>query len=192
MERARKVKLGFKKPNNKTLLILSGALLIAPVLISIFLVFGIIFTYTGSVPIGFYKIVEDRSTLQRGDVVSFCLSDNVAKMGLSREYIKSGICANGSEELIKEIIAVPGNHVRVTTNRLIVSDGIMSQSYNAPTTIIDKHHLSVYRFIHNGPYIAKGYWVYGYGDPRNSWDSRYYGEIPRSNIKHRLVALWQF
>lgn len=185
------MKRRLKKPDKKTLLILSGSLSLIPILIIVFWAFGIIFTYTGSIPVGFYRIVPTNQ-IQRGEYVSFCLPDNIAHMGLERGYIRKGSCANGSEELIKEVIAIPGDHVEVSNNAIRVNQQTLPLYYFAPTTVIDKDHLPVHRFIKYGTYIAKGYWVYGYGNPRYSWDSRYYGGIPKANIKHRLVPIWQF
>jgi len=183
------IKSVIKKPDKKTISMLFLYLLILPSLAGIMHFFGIIFTYTGSIPIGFYRIVPLAPLLQRGDYVSFCLPDPIANMGLSRGYLNRGACANGSESLIKVIIAVPGDTVVVSTSGMRVNKLI---EYIAPSKIIDKNHLPVVRFIKEDTYIAKGYWVYGYGDPRYSWDSRYYGEIPQQAIQHRLVPLWVF
>lgn len=182
----------FRKPNKKTLGILLGCLSIIPVFIVVMAGFGIIFTYTGSIPVGFYRIVPDAEAIQRGNYISFCLPDKVAKMGLSRGYLQSGSCANGSEELIKQVIAIPGDTVKLANHKISVNGLFSGISYIAPTQIIDKDHLLVYRFIKEGTYQAKGYWVYGFGNPRYSWDSRYYGGIPKANITHRLLPLWRF
>lgn len=185
------MRISFKIPDKKTLLILSGSLLLIPILVIVFWISGIIFTYTGSIPVGFYRMVP-MGSIQRGDYISFCLPDKIANLGLERAYINPGSCANGSEELLKEVIAVAGDRVEVSDSAIRVNYQNLALSYFAPTAVVDKDHLPVHRFIKNGTCIAKGYWVYGYGNPRYSWDSRYYGEIPRTNIKHRLIPLWQF
>lgn len=163
-----------------------------PLLALIFYSAGIIFTYTGSIPVGFYRIVSDSTHVRRGDYVSFCLPDKVAKMGLQRGYIHRGSCDNGSEELIKQVIAIPGDSVQLANNEISVNGLLLGIGYFAPTHILDKDHLPVHRFIKDGAYRIKGYWVYGFGNPRYSWDSRYYGSIPKTNIRHRLVPLWLF
>lgn len=186
------MKRWFKRPNKRTVIILMASLSVIPLAMLLFWIFGIIFTYTGSIPVGFYRIVANSGPIQRGDIISFCLPDKVAEMGLKRGYLHHGTCANGSEELIKQVVAVPGDTVALSQNQMTVNGVTMGMEYFAPTHVMDKDHLPVYRFIQDGTYIANGYWVYGYGNPRYSWDSRYYGGIPKANIKHRLVPLCQF
>ena len=186
------MKRWFKRPNKRTVMILMASLSVIPLAMFLFWAFGIIFTYTGSIPVGFYRIVANSGPIQRGDMISFCLPDKVAKMGLKRGYLRHGTCANGSEELIKQVVAVPGDTVTLAQYQMTVNGVTMGMDYFAPTHVMDKDHLPVYRFIQDGNYHAKEYWVYGFGDPRYSWDSRYYGGIPKKDITHRLVPLWLF
>ena len=153
-------------------------------------ILGIIFSYTGSVPIGFYRIVADRHQIQLGNIISFCLPNKIAQVGVSRGYLNKGQCKNGSEPLMKEVIAVPSDHIVLTNDQIIVTHKHMTTVYFAPTDIKDKHHLLVKRFIVNGNYRTAGYWVYGFGSPRYSWDSRYYGAIRKSDVMHILMPLW--
>ena len=164
--------------------------LIFPVVFVLLKISGIIFSYTGSVPIGFYRIVSDAQSIQPGDIISFCLPNKIAQIGLSRGYLTKGQCKNGSEPLMKEVIAVPGDQVIVFSDRLEVIHKPNTTDYMAISNVIDKNKLLVQRFINNGKYIATGYWVYGFGSPRYSWDSRYYGEIPKNNVTHKLVPLF--
>ncbi len=182
----------FKRPNKRTMIILVVSLSVIPLVMILFWAMGIIFTYTGSIPVGFYRIVANSETMQRGDIISFCLPDKVAEMGLKRGYLRHGACANGSEELIKQVVAVPGDTVTLAHHQIHVNGVTMGMDYFAPTHVMDKDRLLVYRFIQNGTYHARGYWVYGFGNPRYSWDSRYYGGVPKKNVRHRLVSLWLF
>lgn len=184
-----------KKPTKQDLFKVFFFLLPLPSLLIAFHTFGIVFTYTGSVPIGFYRIKPITELLKQGEYISFCLPDDIANIGMKQYYLKPGDCKNGSEQLIKQIIAVPGDNVWLMDNKIIVTDfnsKLKKASYFAPIQLEDKSHLPVKRFISNGNYTATGYWVYGFASPLYSWDSRYYGEIPRKNIKHRLVPLWVF
>lgn len=182
----------FKRPNKKSIFLLVVIFLILPVFALLLKSFGIIFTCTGSVPIGFYRILPKIGVIKTNDYISFCLPDSVAKMGLQRGYLRYGQCQNKTEELLKEVIAIPGDQVTVADREIKVSHKSVTMDYLAPSRVIDKNGLPVHRFIKNGTYIAKGYWVYGYGSPHYSWDSRYYGAIERKNITHRLVKFWQF
>lgn len=181
-----------KKPDKNRILAILAMISILPLLILMLYSLRIVFSYTGSIPIGFYRIESSFSNIKQGDYISFCLSNAVAKIGMQRGYTHSGSCKNGSEELIKEVIAVPGDTVILSDDRFIVSSLSSKITYIAPSKTIDKNHLYVYRFIKNGIYHSKGYWVYGFNSPKYSWDSRYYGEIPQENVKHKLFLLWAF
>jgi len=184
-------KLSFKKPDKKSILLIFVSLMCIPILFVIFKIFGIIFTYTGSVPIGFYHR-SFRQKIHIGDYVALCLPDPIAKMGLSRGYINSGKCFNGSDILLKEVIAVPGDRVTVHKNTIEINHHGIQLTYIAPTQVMDKNGLLVFRFIKNGVYKAKGYWVYGNGASYYSWDSRYYGGIPIKNIRGQFKPLLRF
>jgi len=186
------MKCWLKRPNKKTVTILMVSLSVIPLAVIVFWALGIIVTYTGSIPVGFYRIVANARPIQWGDIISFCLPNNVAKIGLKRGYLRHGTCANGSEALMKQVIAIPGDVVILAHHHITVNGVNMTVDYLAPTSVTDKDHLPVTRFIKNGIYHANGYWVYGFGDSHYSWDSRYYGAIPEKNITHRLVPLWLF
>ena len=113
-------------------------------------------------------------------------------MGVSRGYLTSGSCPDGTEQLLKEVIAVPGDQVQVSSDSVVVHSAAGSTTYPAPSHIIDQDGLPVHRFIQNGTYTIDGVWVYGNGDTKYSWDSRYYGAIPLSAITHQLKSLWVF
>ena len=185
------MKTWFKKPDKITAIIVAASFAFLPIFGVLCWGLGIIFTDTGSVPVGFYRIVP-LGTIQRGDFIAFCLPDSMARLGLRRGYLKTGFCAGGSDALIKQVIAIPGDHLEVSDEAIRVFHQGFSWFYGAPTRIFDHQHLPVHRFIVSGTVIARGYWVYGAGNPVYSWDSRYYGEISRANIQHRLVPLWQF
>ena len=108
------------KPTVKTWCDLLSCLLIVPLIGIGLKSFGIVLTYTGSDPIGFYRFVPNTGTIRPGNYVSFCLPKSVAQMGLSRGYLTDGSCPDATEQLLKEVIAVPGDQVSVTNNAIIV------------------------------------------------------------------------
>lgn len=183
----------FKKPNKKRLVIILLIIILcilAPT--AIFKLFGLRFNYTPSIPIGIYKITPDTSKIQPGDIVSFCLPNDIAKYAIKQNYITKGTCKNGSEGLIKEVIAIPGNTVIVKNNKIrIYSQGLI-EDYQTPSNVKDYKGIAPKHFIKTGKYIAKGYWMYGYGDIKYSFDSRYFGEIPKESITHKLKSLITF
>lgn len=183
------MKLILKNKDIKAYLLVVLYLSLWPVMFFSLKIFGVIFTYSGSVPIGFYQIINNDKPIQAGDIISFCLSDTIAKFGISHGYLSHGSCVSGSEPLIKEVVAIPGDQVIVSRDHIKVIHNNTIRTYFSPTDIKDKHHLSVKRFIKSGSYVATGYWVYGFGNPTYSWDSRYYGEMVDANVTHRLLPL---
>ena len=128
-------------------------------------------------PIGIYKI-ENANNIVEGDFVSICLPNQYAKIGMEQGYISGGSCKNGSSPLIKEIIAVPGDSVTIKNNQMIVN-GI---TFLAPRFTDDRKGNPIEK-IKDGDYgVTSLYWVYGEHDKTYSWDSRYFGGIPKEDI----------
>jgi len=128
---------------------------------------------TASMPIGLYRSVPPR--LERGVWVAFCLPEESAQLGRSRAYLRGGSCPDGSQELLKEIVAVPGDKVVLTHTGLIVNGDSIPGSALRP---VDGGG----RILAHAPFgqrcVAPGeLWVLGL-DRRVSWDSRYFGPVP--------------
>ncbi len=181
-------RIRFKKPTTKKLLWISIAISILPIFYLIMNLCGIVFTYTGSLPTGFYYQKNFNNKIQIGQIVSFCLPQNIAKYGYDRGYIGEGNCQGGYAALMKEVVAIPGDDIVINDNDIIVNHKV----YYAPVGFHDSHGLTVKRFVNNGSYKATGYWFYGFGSPTYSWDSRYYGEVPQANILHEYKPLLVF
>lgn len=143
-----------------------------------FFIFHIRFNYTESMPIGFYQQVIT-THINRGDLVSICLPDQLAKLALQSGYLRVGNCPSGVVPMLKQVIAVPGdtislNNYSVTVNQI---------RYVAPFNVIDHNNRPIQKFITNGTYqLSHSYWVYGTHDHIKSWDSRYYGAVSRAAI----------
>ena len=132
-----------KLPRKNTLIFLTVSLSIIPLLAVMLWSLGIVFTYTCSMPTGFYRIVDNYKSVRRGSIISFCIPDKIAVMGIDRGYIKHGACQNGSEELIKQVIAIPGDMVTVTRNSIVVN-GSDAMHYDTPLIPRDKMSLPVF------------------------------------------------
>jgi signal peptidase I len=86
--------------------------------------------------------------------------------------------------LIKRVIGLPGDHLLIKGNKVFVNGKALAEPY-VPSEA-DQHSGEVLDFI----VPADRYFMMG--DNRNiSWDSRYWGFVPRENIKGRaLEVLW--
>lgn len=161
-----------------------------PLVISVIFIALLVFFYTNiivnvtpSMPIGIY--LKGSKSITKGNIFLVCLTDTYSKIGLQRHYLISGghICRE-MEPLIKRIIAVPGDHVVLSDDYIIVNN----VKYPYPTSYSDSLNrpLSVYP---RGDYPnTTGYWLLGDHDIK-SWDSRYWGLVVAGQIKNRLIPI---
>lgn len=143
---------------------------------------------TPSMPIGLYRQLST-TIIHRGDIVSACLPLAIAKFGLERGCLTKGNCPGGSIPVLKNVIAVPGDTVQLTSYAIIVNN----KSYLAPQHSQDQLSRSIKQWGHNGTTkVINGYWLYGSHSPKCSWDSRYYHKLPRSMIRSIYAVVLAF
>jgi conjugative transfer signal peptidase TraF len=107
-------------------------------------------------------------------LVEFCLPAEVADYAEERGYIGHGSCPGGTESLGKVVTAMPGDTVTVDPRAALKTDTGGRQMEHFP---FGKYHVR-----------AGEIWVHGAA--RNSFDSRYFGPIPVSNIRASLKPLF--
>jgi conjugative transfer signal peptidase TraF len=142
---------------------------------------------TVSMPIGLYR--EVRPQLERGAWVVFCLPDEPARLGRDRGYLRRGSCADGSQELVKEVAAVPGDRVALSPAGLTVN------GHAIPGTAIQAVDRGR-RGLPHAPFgerrVAPGeLWVLGQGHSV-SWDSRYFGPVPARQVRAGAIPVLTF
>ena len=137
----------------------------------------VINTSPSASPVGIYRPDPNFSGLTKGDLVSVCLPHDWAVFAQQRGYIGGGgPCADQSMPLVKQIGAIGGDPINIE-----------------PETIqhIDSHGRPMPEFIVGAYIVPKGMvWLYG-NEPR-SFDSKYYGPVPESNVLALLkpVITW--
>jgi len=116
------------------------------------------------------KLSYDFTNPQRGDIVVFSPTDNIKKEN-----------PNLKDALIKRIIGLPGDKVEVKGERVYINDRPLQEKY-----IEDSPH---YQF---GPVTVPPNSYLVLGDNRNdSWDSHYWGFVPRHLIIGRaIIRFW--
>jgi len=116
------------------------------------------------------KLSYDFTNPQRGDIVVFSPTDNIKKANPSLK-----------DAFIKRIIGLPGDQVEVREDRVYINNRPLREKY-----IEDEPH---YQF---GPVIVPPNSYLVLGDNRNdSWDSHYWGFVPRNHIiGHAIVRFW--
>jgi conjugative transfer signal peptidase TraF len=144
--------------------------------------FGILINVTPSMKLGFYG--KSTSLIHRGDTVAFFLADPYKTIGLDKLYIEKGRKCNGADPLIKEVIAIPGDHVILNNDTIQVNGA----QYFYRTSHMDSEGRALDIYPRGDYPNTTGYWMLGtYGG--NSWDSRYWGPIPRDRILYKVIPL---
>jgi signal peptidase I, bacterial type/conjugative transfer signal peptidase TraF len=156
------------------------------IVLSLFLLqqrYPICINVTPSMPMGIY--VREDGEVHRGDTVAFCLAEPDKTIGINRGYVAKGHICQGTDPLIKQVIAIPGDTVQLTDQSIRVNGVI----YGYHTFYADSRHrpLAVYPRGNYAP--SHGYWLVGTHSAQ-SWDSRYYGAISRSQMLYKLKPLW--
>jgi conjugative transfer signal peptidase TraF len=142
---------------------------------------------TASMPIGLYR--EEPPRLERGAWVVFCLPEEPARLGLERAYLRRGSCPDGSQELMKEIAAVPGDGVGLSRAGLVVN------GHSIPGTAlrtVDRGRRTLPHAPFGESSVPPGeLWVLGL-DRRVSWDSRYFGPVPLDHVRAAAIPILTF
>lgn len=167
------------KIQSKLYLILPAIFLI---LILAFHYFGMIVNLSSSMPIGLYR--KSSGNITNNDYVALCLDSHNTQLGISRGYLEKGTTCNGSVPLIKKVIALPNESITLSKNYIITNH----HQYNLKTLDFDNINRQL-GSIKPGKYQQDCYWLIGDDDFTNSWDSRYWGCIKKSQILYMVVPL---
>jgi len=157
----------------------------AAVLIGTFLAFGslgIRLNSSPSLPVGLYIVTSD----EHANLVEFCPTEPFASLSIGRGYRDQGVCADGAAPLLKPVVAGAGDVVDVSDHGISVNGRFLPNT--VPLSKDSKgRELQPWHFGHYA--VASGtVWVASSYHPR-SLDSRYFGPVPTSAIRHRLKPL---
>ena len=148
---------------------------------------GVRINVTPSMPVGLWR-VSSPSDLRRGDVVTFCAPRTAAgRLGHDRGYLGLGNCEDGTRAIVKTVVAVAGDRVEAAAAGLRVNGEAVRHTELLTEDTAGRALLG----MTPGSYaVAAGeVWVASGHDPR-SWDSRYWGALPTTNISARARSLW--
>jgi len=158
---------------------------VAVLVIGIFLTFGFLgirFNSSPSLPVGLYIITSD----EHANLVEFCPGEPFASLSIARGYRDQGVCADGAAPLLKPIVAGGGDVVDLSDRGISVNGRLLRNT--VPLLKDSKgRELQPWHFGHYA--VASGaIWVASSYHPR-SFDSRYFGPVSTSAIRHRLKPL---
>jgi type IV secretion system protein VirB1 len=149
---------------------------------------GLRINTTPSMPVGLWAVSEPGTVLEHGQGVSLCPEDDAAfRLAKARGYLPAGRCAGDYEPLFKPVVAVAGDWVTVTTAGLAVNGVPVPNSRAAPADARGR----AMPVIAPGTYpVAPGtMWVVSSFHPA-SFDSRYFGPLPVTQVEGIARPLW--
>ena len=141
---------------------------------------------SASMPTGVYWFVP--GPVRRGDIVGACLPGALARYALAHKILDPSRhpCANGVEPIIKVLAAESGDVVDIGPQ------GVRINGVLWPMSVVrhaDAHGHAVEFRMPPGRYRIAPDKVFLMGEHPRSWDSRYFGEVPRSEITGRWIPL---
>ena len=147
---------------------------------------GLTLNFTASLPRGVYLRVDP--ALKRGSLVLVCLPESWAALARERGYLGRGSCPGDTQPLGKRIGAVPGDEVEWASGGLRVNGRLLPKttplsrdSRGRPLPHPKRTHLE----------LRPSELLVFASHPR-SFDSRYFGAIPRGSVIGTLKPLWTF
>lgn len=142
---------------------------------------GLRVNLTPSEPIGLWRV--HRGAPHVGDFVTLC-----PPLHRTYPFLDRGACPDGVMPFLKKIVAGPGAQIRVTSRGVLIDGRVLAHS--APLRIAPGYGTVLPRRLGAWRLRRGQYWTYGAGDPRLSFDSRYWGPIPRRDILRIATPLW--
>ena len=166
-----------------------GTVIAVVFLVALGRVLGLRISLTDSAaPAGIYRLVSGIPPY-RGQLVGACLPASIAQEGLARGYLRKGDCPGGIEPVAKIVEALPGDVLEVLPGSVSVDGKTFPDSAVAA-------HDSIGRPLPHVPWgkrqVAPGeVWLFGFHNVR-SWDARYFGPVPISEVRAALkpVLTW--
>ncbi len=174
------------KKTIKILVVSLLALSISLFVLSIgFQISGISINTTPSLPVGFYKVVDE--PIVSGAYVAFCPPQNaVFDMAKDRSYINRGDCPGGYGLLLKRVFAQSGDTVSIDQAGIFVNGEHLPNSAQL-TADAEGQPLPQYRLqtvLNDAEYL-----LLSDVNPQ-SFDARYFGLIARDQIQQVIYPLF--
>ncbi len=140
--------------------------------------------FSASEPIGLWQVQAPSGPIHRDDFVVFCAPVPWFP------FLEKGSCPNGAKPFLKAVAGVPGDRVEVNHSGVMINGDSLQDSALLPNA----PHQDTQSFQWKDSLVVPRdrYWLYGTGWPQHSFDSRYWGPLPGSQILFiaRPVLVW--
>jgi conjugative transfer signal peptidase TraF len=146
---------------------------------------GLHINLSPSAPRGVYRAVVEAPI--RGAWVVACVSAEAAALARARGYLGPGSCAGGVQPVLKPVVAVAGDVVELGPDGVAVNGSRLPRSKSADVDAAGRALPHPARGRH---LVARGeVWLVSTRVP-NSWDSRYLGPVPISQVRGVARPIW--
>ncbi|WP_063912351.1 conjugative transfer signal peptidase TraF [Pseudomonas sp. p21] len=140
---------------------------------------------TSSFPPGIYWVIDKAP--EKGDLVMFCPPPQpVFDLANARGYLSSGPCPGGYMRMIKRLVAVAGDEVRIAAEGVTVNGELQprSQPLSKDPSGRSMPHPALTHFR-----LADGEVLMLSDYSRLSFDGRYFGAVPRVQLDE-VIRPW--
>ena len=142
---------------------------------------GVRFNLSKSLPGFLYVAGSDDSPL-----IEFCLEGPFAALANTRGYRRPGVCPDGAAPMIKPVVAREGDRVEVSPNGIRVNGILLPNTAPKP---VDSRGQALVHFPYGTYFVPAGFiWVASEYNAF-SFDSRYYGPLSTTCIRHHVRRL---
>jgi conjugative transfer signal peptidase TraF len=143
-------------------------------------VFGLRINATASMPRGLYRLAPGAP--ERGDLVSVCLEQGYfATLAWDRGYLRPGSCPNGLEPLLKRVVGVPGDHLEIGQDGIVINGRLWPQSRALSRDSLGRPMPDAENF--GSRTIPEGLALVLSDRHPGGFDSRYFGLVPMASLR---------
>lgn len=125
-------------------------------------------------------LLRDIDELKKGDVVVLNIPLNIKETLYSRGYLPKNI-----KTLLKEVVAVEGDSIKVDHNKIYING-----EFKGDIAEVDPKGRELVSFVKDG--VLKSGEVFLLGRGKNSFDSRYFGAVEKSEILKKTILIKEF
>lgn len=132
----------------------------------------IFYNYTDSLPFGFYIVVPGE--IKKGDLIAFVPPPVAQKLINERKYLQP------DGYLLKPVIGVAGDSIDTKYERLLINGKDTGEFLTK-----DKEGRTISKYLFRGR-LKKGEYYVVIPEKKNSFDSRYFGPVPKKNVVGKI------
>lgn len=139
----------------------------------------IVINVTESMPLGLYRREPFTQPVHKGQLVYVRVPAHVQTLLYTRRYIPKGA------QLVKRVLALPGDHWCATPDQGFW----INEQLRGPVAVRDQRGELLPLWSQQCHELAPGFVLVGSDAPR-SFDSRYFGPVPVTNLLSEVTPLW--